>query len=104
MIEDRWYCSAVSIPNTGVLVIGGVGINGENLRTTELLTRRSGEVVYFQGRIFVVGCMQCVNTMEMLDVAVGGYWTILNLFGPSFETSLTVRNLVRVGSDLFVRS
>ncbi|VUZ40618.1 unnamed protein product, partial [Hymenolepis diminuta] len=127
-----WQCTAVSIPNTGVLVIGGIGKNGENFRSTELLTRRSGEVgfggdgggekwqwrpfptmndhhalplsVYFQGRVFVVGFMRSVNTMEMLDVVVGGPWTILNLFGPPLKTSLTVESMVRVGSELFVKS
>ncbi|VUZ57306.1 unnamed protein product, partial [Hymenolepis diminuta] len=43
MIEERWHCTAVSIPDSGVLVIGGVGKNGAGLRSTELLTRRSGE-------------------------------------------------------------
>ncbi|VUZ42761.1 unnamed protein product, partial [Hymenolepis diminuta] len=119
-------------PHSGVLVIGGVGKGNVFLRSTELLTRRSckegsgggggGEKwqsrpfptmnddhcafplsVYFQGRVFVVGFKQCVNTMEMLDVAVGSQWTMLNLFGPPLETSLTVRSLVRVGSELFVR-
>ncbi|VDL64550.1 unnamed protein product [Hymenolepis diminuta] len=132
MIEKRWHCGAVSIPHSGVLVIGGVGKGNVFLRSTELLTRRSckegsgggggGEKwqsrpfptmnddhcafplsVYFQGRVFVVGFKQCVNTMEMLDVAVGSQWTMLNLFGPPLETSLTVRSLVRVGSELFVR-
>ncbi|VUZ40721.1 unnamed protein product [Hymenolepis diminuta] len=59
--------------------------------------------VYFQGRVFVVGFKECVNTMEMLDVAVGGHWTILILLGPHPETRLTVGSMVRVGSDLFVK-
>ncbi|VUZ39998.1 unnamed protein product [Hymenolepis diminuta] len=125
MIVERRHCSAVNIPDSGVLVIGGVGKGYVFLRTTELLTRRSGEggekwqwrpfptmndyhsgfplSVYFQGRVFVVGFEQCVNTMEMLDVVVGDHWTILNLFGPPLETSLNVRSMVRVGSELFVR-
>ncbi|VDL62508.1 unnamed protein product [Hymenolepis diminuta] len=132
MIEKRWHCTAVNIPDSGVLVIGGVGKGNVFLCTTELLTRRSGEEgsggggggekwqwhpfptmnddhcafplsVYFQGRVFVVGFKECVNTMEMLDVAVGGHWTILILLGPHPETRLTVGSMVRVGSDLFVK-
>ncbi|VUZ38772.1 unnamed protein product, partial [Hymenolepis diminuta] len=119
-------------PDSDVLVIGGLGKRNVFLRTTELLTRRSGEgggggveggekwrwrpfptmidehcdfplSVYFQGRVFVVGFVQCVNTMEMLDVVVGGHWIILNPFGPALETSIIVRSVVRVGSELFVR-
>ncbi|VUZ43748.1 unnamed protein product, partial [Hymenolepis diminuta] len=43
MIEERWHCTAVSIPDSGVLVIGGVGRKSAVLCSTELLTRRSGE-------------------------------------------------------------
>ncbi|VDL64114.1 unnamed protein product [Hymenolepis diminuta] len=44
MIEERFECTAVNIPDFGVLVIGGIGRNGFPLRSTELLMRRSGEV------------------------------------------------------------
>ncbi|VUZ40730.1 unnamed protein product, partial [Hymenolepis diminuta] len=39
MIEERSLYAAVSIPHSGVLVIGGKGRNGLRLRSTELLTR-----------------------------------------------------------------
>ncbi|VUZ38815.1 unnamed protein product [Hymenolepis diminuta] len=82
MIEERSWCAAVNIPDTGVLFIGGIGKNGSPLCSTELLMRRSAEVevgggekwhwipyipmnkghdgvplaVYFQRRVHVVGC------------------------------------------------
>ncbi|VDL58488.1 unnamed protein product [Hymenolepis diminuta] len=81
MIEGRSPCATVNIPDYGILFI-------------ELLTRRSGEVggekwewlpftpmnkehggdppaVDFHGRVYIVGCGECVNKMEMLDAAAG---------------------------------
>ncbi|VDL57703.1 unnamed protein product, partial [Hymenolepis diminuta] len=98
MIEERSRCAAVNIPGSGgVLVIGGIGKKSLPLRSTELLTRRFGKgrsragkkwqwlpctpmnkehrgdplTVYFQGRVYVVGCGEYVESMEMLDVEAG---------------------------------
>ncbi|VDL62664.1 unnamed protein product [Hymenolepis diminuta] len=124
MIEERSWCAAVNIPDSGVLVIGGIGRNELPLRSTELLTRRSGEekggggekwqwipntqmnekhgghplAVYFQGRIYVVGYGENVDTMEMLDVAAGGQWTSLNFYPQRFS----IKSMARVGNELFV--
>ncbi|VDL64189.1 unnamed protein product [Hymenolepis diminuta] len=102
-IEDRSRCAAVNIPHSGVLVIGGIGRNGLPLHSTELLTRLSNEgrggggdkwqwphfppmnkehtgdplVVYFQGRVSVVGRGVSVKKMLMLNMATSGQWTSL---------------------------
>ncbi|VDL62985.1 unnamed protein product [Hymenolepis diminuta] len=96
----------MTIPDSGVLAIGGIVRIRLPLLSTELLTQRSGEVgggggekwlwlpytpmnkehvdfhlaVYFQGRVYVVGCGEKVNVTEMLHVAAGGQWTSLTLF------------------------
>ncbi|VUZ38586.1 unnamed protein product, partial [Hymenolepis diminuta] len=120
MIEERFGCAAVNIPDTGVLFIGGLGRNGFILRSTELLTRRSGKggekwqwrhfppmnyghrgfplSVYFQGRVYVVGYVEFVKKMEMLDVETGGQWTFLNFF----RQPLKVFSMARVGNELFI--
>ncbi|VDL62612.1 unnamed protein product [Hymenolepis diminuta] len=107
MIEERSHFGAVNIPNSGVLVIGGIGRNRLPLRFTDLLTLWSGKggdgesvklewlpfylmlrelcgdhlATYFQGGVYVVGCGENVNAMEMLDVEAGGQWTFLTSFG-----------------------
>ncbi|VUZ41080.1 unnamed protein product [Hymenolepis diminuta] len=43
MIEERRLCAAVSIANSSVLVIGGIGRDQVGLRSTELLTQLAGE-------------------------------------------------------------
>ncbi|VUZ48109.1 unnamed protein product, partial [Hymenolepis diminuta] len=116
-------CAAVNIPDYGILVIGGIGWNGSPLRSTELLTRRSGEVgggggekwqwlpytpmnkehcgdplaVYYQGRVYVVGWVEQMCMMEMLDVAAGGQWTSLNFF----RQNLKIYSMACVGNELF---
>ncbi|VUZ56195.1 unnamed protein product, partial [Hymenolepis diminuta] len=122
----RSCSAAVNIPDYGVLVIGGLGKNRLILRSTELLTRRSGVVgggggekwqwlpyipmnkehgvdplaVYFQGRVYVVGRGEKVNEMEMLDMAASGQWTSLTSFGPGQYFS--IYHMAIVGNDLFV--
>ncbi|VUZ38579.1 unnamed protein product [Hymenolepis diminuta] len=54
--------------------------------------------VYFQGRIYVVGYGENVDTMEMLDVAAGGQWTSLNFYPQRFS----IKSMARVGNELFV--
>ncbi|VDL62663.1 unnamed protein product [Hymenolepis diminuta] len=44
MIEERTLYAAVSTPNSGVLVIGGIGRSKLPLHSTKLLTRRCGEI------------------------------------------------------------
>uniref|UniRef100_A0A0R3SJC5 F-box/kelch-repeat protein n=1 Tax=Hymenolepis diminuta TaxID=6216 RepID=A0A0R3SJC5_HYMDI len=126
MIEERTRCAAVNIPDYGILVIGGIGWNGSPLRSTELLTRRSGEVgggggekwqwlpytpmnkehcgdplaVYYQGRVYVVGWVEQMCMMEMLDVAAGGQWTSLNFF----RQNLKIYSMACVGNELFASS
>ncbi|VDL61201.1 unnamed protein product [Hymenolepis diminuta] len=128
MIEKRSRCAAVNIPDYGILVIGGIGRNGLHLRSTELLTRRSGEVgggegekwqwlpytsmnkehrgnplaVYFQGRVYVVGYGEIVKEMEMLDVAAGGQWTPLTFSRQ--RQYLSIQSMAIVGNELFVTS
>ncbi|VDL63736.1 unnamed protein product [Hymenolepis diminuta] len=129
MIEERWRCAAVNIPDSGVLVIGGKGRNGLPLRSTELLTRQFGEggggrgmkwewlpftpmnkehgvdplAVYFQSRVYVVGCGEKVNEMEMLDVKAGGQWTSLIFFSHSPDQRLRINSMAIVGNELFVK-
>ncbi|VDL64500.1 unnamed protein product [Hymenolepis diminuta] len=126
MIEERSRCAAVNIPDSGVLVIGGMGKNRLPLRSTELLTRRPNDVgggggekwqwlpytpmneehdccplaVYFQGRVYVVGCGEYVNKMEMLDVTAGSQWTSLTFFRQRLE----IQSMAIVGNELFVSS
>ncbi|VDL64223.1 unnamed protein product [Hymenolepis diminuta] len=127
MIEERSWCAAVRIPDSGILVIGGRGRNRSHLRSTELLTRRSGEgesgggenwqwlpftpmneehylrplAVYFQGRVYVVGQEEHVNAMEMLDVGGSGQWTFLTSINlcPGF----IIYFMAIVGNELFVK-
>ncbi|VDL62986.1 unnamed protein product [Hymenolepis diminuta] len=124
MIEERSWCAAVNIPDSGVLFIGGIGSNELPLLSTELLTWQSGKggggggkkwqwlpyapmnnqhsghplAVYFQGRVYVVGYGEYVDTMEMLDVEAAGQWTSLNFF----RQRLRVKSMARVGNELFV--
>ncbi|VUZ40732.1 unnamed protein product, partial [Hymenolepis diminuta] len=106
---------------------GGRGRNRSHLRSTELLTRRSGEgesgggenwqwlpftpmneehylrplAVYFQGRVYVVGQEEHVNAMEMLDVGGSGQWTFLTSINlcPGF----IIYFMAIVGNELFVK-
>ncbi|VDL63387.1 unnamed protein product [Hymenolepis diminuta] len=129
MIEERTRCAAVNIPDSGILFIGGYDRNGSILRSTELLTRRSGEVasgrgekwqwlpytpmnkehigfplaVYFQGRVYVVGYMEFVNEMEMLDVRGSSQWTSLTFSTHSPDQRLKINSMARVGNELFVK-
>ncbi|VUZ48106.1 unnamed protein product [Hymenolepis diminuta] len=124
MIEDRSRCAVVNIPGSGVLVIGGIGRNRLPLRSTELLTRLPNEgggvggekwqwrhfppmnyghcgsplSVYFQGRVYVVGCGEKVKEMEMLDVAGGGQWTTLTFF----HQPHIIQSMATVGKKLFL--
>ncbi|VDL63668.1 unnamed protein product [Hymenolepis diminuta] len=126
MIEERSRCAAVNIPDSGILFIGGIGRKAFLLRSTELLTQRSGEVggggdekwqwlpytpmneehngnplaVYFQRRVYVVGFGERVHKMEMLDVTAGGQWTSLTSFGLSRR--LRIHSMARVGNELFM--
>ncbi|VUZ42747.1 unnamed protein product [Hymenolepis diminuta] len=128
MFEERTRCAAVNIPDYGVLFIGGKGRNGSPLRSTELLTRQSAEVaggggekwqwlpyipmnkehrgeplaVYFQGRVYVVGCGEYVDAMEMLDVAAGSQWTSITFFSLPPDQRLRIESMARVGNELFV--
>ncbi|VDL57327.1 unnamed protein product [Hymenolepis diminuta] len=94
------------------------------LRSTELLTRWSGEggggrgvklqwlpyaqmneehkghplAVYFQGRVYVVGYGKNVNEMEMLDVGGSGQWTTLAFSSLPFR----IESMATVGNELFV--
>ncbi|VDL63204.1 unnamed protein product [Hymenolepis diminuta] len=128
MIDERFRCAAVNIPDSGILVIGGIGRNQLPLRSTELLTRRSGEggggggdkwqwlpyppmnkehsghplAVYFQGRVYVVGYMEVVNEMEMLDVAAGSQWTSLTTF--SQRPRLIIYSMTKVGNELLIKT
>ncbi|VUZ56204.1 unnamed protein product [Hymenolepis diminuta] len=107
MIERRRLCAAVSIANSGVLVIGGIGRDQMGLRSTELVTQLAGEggggggekwqwhsfssmneehggdilAAYLQVKVYVVGCGEYVDAMEMLDVAADGQWTSLTSNG-----------------------
>ncbi|VDL57636.1 unnamed protein product [Hymenolepis diminuta] len=127
MIEERSRCAAVSIPGSGVLVIGGIGRNRLPLRSTELLTRLPNEgggegddewqwrhfppmnkdhggdplVVYFQGRVYVVGWGENASMMEMLDVAAGSQWTFLTSF--TLRQRLCIYSMARVGNKLFLK-
>ncbi|VUZ44089.1 unnamed protein product, partial [Hymenolepis diminuta] len=120
----RTGCVAVNIPDYGVLFIGGFGRNRSPLRSTELLTRRSGEVggggdenwewlpytpmneehngehfaAYFQGRVYVVSREERGHKMEMLDVTAGGQWTSLTSFG----LSRRLYSMAIFGNELFV--
>ncbi|VDL58280.1 unnamed protein product [Hymenolepis diminuta] len=124
IIEGRSWCAAVNIPDSGVLVIGGFGMNGLPLCSTELLTRLPNEggcvggekwqwrhfppmnydhrgfplSVYFQRRVYVVGCGEYVHKMEMLDMETGGQWTSL----PFYCVRLNIQSMARVGKELFV--
>ncbi|VDL63640.1 unnamed protein product [Hymenolepis diminuta] len=103
MIEERRLCAAVSIADTSVLVIGGIGRNQVGLRSAELLTELAGEggdggcekwqlsrfslmneehggephAAYLQERVYVVGYGEYMVEMEMLDVATYGALIIL---------------------------
>ncbi|VUZ38692.1 unnamed protein product, partial [Hymenolepis diminuta] len=120
-------CAAVNIPDSGVLVIGGIGKNRLPLGSTELLTGWSGKggdgggvkwqwlpfppmnkdhgddplAVYFQGKVYVVACGENVSMMEMLDVEAGGQWTYLTSFG--LRQGLRIYSMARVGNKLFVK-
>ncbi|VDL63918.1 unnamed protein product [Hymenolepis diminuta] len=124
MLEERSWCATVNIPDSGVLFIGGIGGNELPLRSTELLTWRSGEdgggggekwqwlpftpmnkehrgdpfAVYFQGKVYVFGCGEKVNEMEMLDVTAGGQWTSLTFF----SQHLNIQLMTRIGNELFI--
>ncbi|VDL63054.1 unnamed protein product [Hymenolepis diminuta] len=124
MIEERSRCAAVSIPDFGVLVIGGFGRNRIPLHSTELLTRWPSDVrggggkkrqwlpytpmnkehsgdhlaVYFQERVYVVGCGEYVSKMEILDMATGGQWATLSFSSLPFR----IESMATVGNELFV--
>ncbi|VDL64173.1 unnamed protein product [Hymenolepis diminuta] len=128
MIEERRLCAAVSITNSNVLVIGGIGRNQVSLRSTELLTQLEGErgggggekwqwhpfspmneehggdlfAAYFQGRVYVVGCGEYVDAMEMLDVAADGQWTSLTSNDYSLCQPLHVDSMTSVNNQLFI--
>ncbi|VDL64131.1 unnamed protein product [Hymenolepis diminuta] len=130
MFEERAECAAVNIPDYGILFIGGYDRNGSILRSTELLTRQSAEAaggggekwqwlpyipmnkehrgeplaVYFQGRVYVVGYLEVVNEMEMLDVTAGSQWTSLTFSSHSPDQRLKIYSMARVGNELFVSS
>uniref|UniRef100_A0A0R3SZI0 F-box/kelch-repeat protein n=1 Tax=Hymenolepis diminuta TaxID=6216 RepID=A0A0R3SZI0_HYMDI len=106
------------------LFISGIGRNGLPLLSTELLTRLPNEggggggekwqwrhfppmnydhcgsplSVYFQGRVYVVGCGEKVKEMETLDVAGGGQWTTLTFFHPR----LIIQSMATVDKELFL--
>ncbi|VUZ56646.1 unnamed protein product [Hymenolepis diminuta] len=128
MIEKRRLCAAVSIANSSALVIGGIGRNQVGLRSTELLTQLAGEggggggekwqwrllfsmneehggdilAAYFQERVYVVGCEEYVDAMEMLDVAADGQWTSLTSNGWSLCQPLRVGSKTSVDNLLFI--
>ncbi|VDL58831.1 unnamed protein product [Hymenolepis diminuta] len=54
--------------------------------------------VYFQRRVYVVGCGEDVNKMEMLDMTAGSQWTSLTFFRQRLE----IQSMAIVGKELFV--
>ncbi|VUZ38654.1 unnamed protein product, partial [Hymenolepis diminuta] len=49
---------------------------------------------YFQGRVYVVGCREYVDAMEMLDVTADGQWTSLTYNGWSLCQPLRVGSMM----------
>ncbi|KAM7533886.1 hypothetical protein Aperf_G00000108289 [Anoplocephala perfoliata] len=126
MIVSRYGCTAVYVPDTGVLVLGGYERASDNqLKETELLTcesdggkdnwkwrptapmlynRGSCRAVCFEKRVYVVSCGDNVSDMEMLDLSAGAgdcQWTSLASFDLCGK-SLQVFSMTRVGSKLFI--
>ncbi|VUZ56228.1 unnamed protein product [Hymenolepis diminuta] len=57
---------------------------------------------YFQGRVYVVGCGEYVDAMEMLDVAADGQWTSLTSNDYSLCQPLHVDSMTSVNNQLFI--
>ncbi|VDL62106.1 unnamed protein product [Hymenolepis diminuta] len=119
-LPDRECTNVFTFQDSGVLFIGGIGGDELPLRSTELLTRQYAEVasgggekcqwlpyipfgVYFQEGVYVVGYVEVVNEMEMLDVRGSGQWTSLTFSSLSPDQRLRIQSMARVGNELFVK-
>ncbi|VUZ44109.1 unnamed protein product [Hymenolepis diminuta] len=57
---------------------------------------------YFQGRVYVVGCGEYMDAMEMLDVAADGQWSSLTSNDCSLFQPLRVGSMTSVNNLLFI--
>ncbi|VUZ47605.1 unnamed protein product [Hymenolepis diminuta] len=57
---------------------------------------------YLQGRVYVVGYGEYLDTMEMLDVAADGQWTSLTSNDCSLSQPLRVGSMTGIDNQLFI--
>lgn len=122
MKVERCGHAAVSIPNMGLLVVGGRGKDGKDLRAAEILRSESREgqewlkwkstapmlrergsplAAYFRQTVYVLGAFCDVNDIEMLNVSMGdcNQWTSLKPFG-MLSHNFFISRLIQVGDEL----